>query len=574
MTDVVNPVLPGCHPDPSVCRAGEDHWLVVSSFTYWPGLPLFHSRDLVSWEPAGHVIDRPEQLSLAGLETSDGLWAPTIRHHEGVFYVVSTVADGRRGSMNFVTTATDPRGPWSVPVDLGVTGIDPSLFFDVDGRCWFTGCRDSRARDATGPGEIWAQELDLDTLTLVGPEHVLWHGAVGGAWVEAPHIVLRDGTYHLLGAEGGTERAHSVTAARARSVTGPWTTDRRSPLLTHRHLSPDHEIQNVGHADLVDTPDGETWALVLGVRPVDGTHVLGRETFLVPVEWSPAGPVLAPETGRVRLLERGPRGAVPVAAPPATGVVERVTFDSPGLPVGWSGLRGDPTRPSDAGATEDPATSTGTGRDLRTPGDGRHGLVLPARPEPLSGRGTPSLLLRRQQHLDATATAEVDFDPASSSEEAGVAVFHAGHRWATLGLSLDAGGRRVAVATLESGSGPRRGTSVPVPPGPARLRVTASREAYELSVVHDEGATVVARHPREDFSTEVAGGFVGVHLGVYATSTGRPTGAAARVSWFEYRGGEQVGTASSAASATSVTSAAETLVPTTGAPTSTLAPAG
>jgi xylan 1,4-beta-xylosidase len=523
MHNVVNPILPGCHPDPSVCRAGEDYWLVVSSFTYWPGLPLFHSRDLVTWEPAGHVIDRPGQLSLAGLETSDGLWAPTIRHHNGVFYVVSTVADERRGRMNFVATATDPRGSWSDPVDLGVSGIDPSLFFDVDGRCWFTGCRDSRTPGAAGPGEIWAQELDLAALTLVGPEHVLWHGAIGGAWVEAPHIVLRDGVYHLIAAEGGTERAHSVTAARARSVTGPWTTDRRSPLLTHRHLSPNHEIQNVGHADLVDTPNGETWALVLGVRPVDDTHVLGRETFLVPVEWSPAGPVLAPETGRVLLQEQAPAGAQPVPTPPATSAVERVTFGTPGLPVGWSGLRGDPTKQHIPGVATDAS-----------------GLLLAASGESLSGRGTPSLLVRRQQHLDATATMELDFAPTSSHEEAGITVFHAGHRWATLGVSLDKNELRVAVATLESGNGPVRGPSVQIPAGLTRLRVTASREAYELSVLHGKGSTVVARYPREDFSTEVAGGFVGVHLGVYATSAGRPSEAVARVPWFEYRGGEEV----------------------------------
>ncbi|MFD0476003.1 family 43 glycosylhydrolase [Nonomuraea thailandensis] len=180
------------------------------------------------------------------------MWAPTIRHHDGTFYVVSTLAVDRRGSLTFVVTATDPAGPWSDPVPLEAEGIDPSLFFDDDGRCWFTACRD--AEGDGGPGELWMRELDLDRLRLAGPTHVLWHGAVRGAWVEAPHLYKHDGVYHLIAAEGGTERNHSVTAARSGAVTGPYVTDPRSPLLTHRHRGPDEPVHNVGHVDLVDTP--------------------------------------------------------------------------------------------------------------------------------------------------------------------------------------------------------------------------------------------------------------------------------------------------------------------------------
>jgi len=527
MPELINPVLPGCHPDPSICRVGEDYWLVVSSFTYWPALPVFHSRNLVDWEPAGHVIDRPEQLSLAGLETSDGIWAPTIRHHEGVYYVVSTVADGRFGAYNFVVTATDPRGPWSDPVDLGVTGIDPSLFFDADGRCWFTGCRDSVSPHATGPGEIWMQELDLKTLQLTGPEHVLWHGAVKGAWVEAPHIYLRDGVYYLLAAEGGTERNHSVTAARSSSVTGPWVTDPRSPLLTHRHLSGDHDIQNVGHADLVDTPYGESWAFVLGVRPVDGTHTLGRETFLVPVEWTDAGPVFAPELGQVRLDERAPRGS-DVRERETHDVLDVPTLGTRDLPVGWSGLRGPlGTLLARVGAQE------------LSPGDTGRSLALALSPESLSGRGTPAYIARRQQHLFAEFRAEVTFEPLSSREEAGLALFHAGHRWASLTLTLDSAGRRVVVATSEAGGGPQRGSSFSVGPGSVVLSITADTDAYEFSFLETPDVAdrrVLARHARSDFSSETAGGFVGVHGGAYATSAGDLTDSTAVFNWLEYHG--------------------------------------
>ncbi|GAA3334695.1 glycoside hydrolase family 43 protein [Curtobacterium albidum] len=529
MLNEINPVLPGCHPDPSVCRVGDDYWLVVSSFTYWPALPVFHSRDLVAWEPAGHVIDRPEQLSLDGLETSDGIWAPTIRHHDGVFYVVSTVADDRQGAFNFVATAVDPRGPWSQPVDLGVKGIDPSLFFDTDGRCWFTICRDSETRGSSGPGEIWMREFDVDALALVGPEYVLWHGAVSGAWVEAPHIVRRDGVYHLLGAEGGTERRHSVTAARATAVTGPWATDPRSPLLTHRHLSPEHPIQNVGHADLVDTPSGETWAVVLAVRPVDGVHALGRETFLVPVEWTPDGPVFAPGTGMVQSRERVPAGATAPRQPAVTRVHERVHFDAGLLPTGWSSIRGQvvPKAPAVASTESGPVGQPGAG------------MRLALSQETLSTTATPAFIARRQQHLDVRATARVEFDPVSSTEEAGLALFHAGHRWASVVVTLDEQGRRICAATADFGDGPARGGAVLLSSGPAVLAVSADRDEYRLSLVRGPDASeevVLARHPRSAFSTEEAGGFVGVHIGIHASSGGRPSGNSAFFPWFDYDG--------------------------------------
>ena len=534
MLHPINPVLPGCHPDPSVCRVGEDYWLVVSSFTYWPALPVFHSHDLVSWEPAGHVIDRAEQLSLTGLETSDGVWAPTIRHHGGLFYVVSTVANGRTGESNFVVTATDPRGPWSQPVDLGVAGIDPSLFFDVDGRCWFTLCRDSESPEATGPGEIWMREFNPETLSLVGPEYVLWHGAVAGAWVEAPHLFLRDGVYYLVGAEGGTERRHSVTAARSPSVTGPWKTDPRSPLLTHRHLSPDHAIQNIGHADLVDTPDGETWALVLGVRPVNGVHALGRETFLVPVEWCEAGPVFAPETGQVRTRERIPEGSQAPERSAAVELVERVRFEAPRLPPGWSSLRGDVT-PLLYSASHPRG-------DRPTPHDDRLRLALTE--ETLSGRGMPAFIARRQQHLQAIVTADLEFSPATMNEEAGLALFHAEHRWAAITVTLDDRGRRVAAGTAELGEGVRRGEEALLPPGPVRLAIAADGDGYQFSLAGDTAGRSpipLAWYARREFSTEVAGGFVGVHIGVYATSTGEPSTNSVAITGFEYRGSASSG---------------------------------
>ncbi|HEX6355664.1 glycoside hydrolase family 43 protein [Actinophytocola sp.] len=484
-----NPVLPGSHPDPSICRVGADFYLVTSSFAYYPGIPLFHSRDLVHWRQLTHVLNRPEQLPLNGLDVSDGIWAPTIRQHDGTFYVVSTLARNRRGSLTFVVTADDPAGPWSDPVPLDADGIDPSLFFDDDGRCWFTACRD--ANSSNGPGELWLRELDTDRLKLVGPTHVLWHGAVRGAWVEAPHLYKRDGRYHLIAAEGGTESNHSVTAAHADAVTGPYVTDPRSPLLTHRHRGPDEPIHNVGHADLVDTPDGETWAVTLGVRPIDGTHTLGREVFLVPVTWTAHGPVFAPETGAVRLSERLPS----IASGQSTA--------EPAFGLEWNSLRGPvDIRPSP------------NGFDLRVG------------PEPLSTLGVPAFVGRRQQHVRCHVRARIGFAAAHPAEEAGLVVFQNQDHHVTLALTKDT----VVLTVREAGTSSRVAT-MPVTENEVVLTIEADEAGYTFC--HNE--TSLGTIERSFFSTERAGGFVGVYLGLYATSNGHPSGSRAHIRSFDYQ---------------------------------------
>ncbi|MGI5154733.1 glycoside hydrolase family 43 protein [Microbispora sp. CA-102843] len=512
-----NPVLPGCYPDPSICRVGDDFYLVTSSFAYFPGIPLFHSRDLVGWRQLTHVLNRPGRLSLEGLDVSDGIWAPTIRHHDGTFYVVSTLARNRQGGLTFVVTADDPAGPWSDPVPLEAEGIDPSLFFDDDGRCWLTATRDAAHPGGDGPGELWMRELDLDRLKLVGPTHVLWHGAVRGAWVEAPHIYKRDGVYHLIAAEGGTEDNHSVTAARSDVVTGPYVTDPRSPLLTHRHRGPGEPIHNVGHADLVETPDGETWAVTLGVRPIDGTHTLGREVFLVPVTWSPQGPVFAPESGGVRLSEQLPSIASGRTEDDDAAVVGRERFDAPEPGLEWNSLRG-------------PVSD----RVRRSPGGS--GLDIDLAPETLASTGVPAFLGRRQQHVRFRARTRIRFAAADPSHEAGLAVFQNQDHHATLALTVDDGGRARVVLTVREG-----GTS-------RRLASVAAADEVSLAVEGDEaGYTFRLDDPgtgrwislgtleRSLFSTERAGGFVGVYLGLYATSNGHAGRGRAHVDWFDYR---------------------------------------
>ncbi|MEV0618370.1 glycoside hydrolase family 43 protein [Nonomuraea sp. NPDC050404] len=531
-----NPVLPGCHPDPSICRVGADFYLVTSSFAYYPALPLFHSRDLVRWSQITHVLNRPGQLALRGLDVSDGIWAPTIRHHDGRFYVVSTLAVNRRGSLTFVVTADDPAGPWSDPVPLEAEGIDPSLFFDDDGRCWFTACRD--AVGEAGPGELWMRELDLERLKLVGPTHVLWHGAVRGAWVEAPHLYKRDGVYHLIAAEGGTEGNHSVTAARSGAITGPYVTDPRSPLLTHRHRGAAEPVHNVGHADLVETPDGETWAVTLGVRPIDGTHTLGRETFLVPVAWSADGPVFAPESGNVRLSERLPSVAREQGGVRLTSVADRKVGDGAAtLREGGDRTAADQEGGGEAVVREHFRESVGLAwSSLRGPVGDRVrstavGLEIDLSPEPLGSTGVPSFIARRQQHVRFRARTSVDFLPAHPSEEAGLAVFQSQDQHATLAVTE---GPRAVLTVREAGAGTRL-ASAPLPAtGQALLEAEADEHGYTFRVYDGTAWTDLATIERSFFSTERAGGFVGVHLGLYGSDNGHAGRNRARFHWFDY----------------------------------------
>jgi len=307
-----NPFLPGTYPDPSVVRVGADYYLVTSTFEYVPGLPVFHSTDLETWTQLGHAVDRPGQLDLSTVPSSGGLYAPTIRHHDGVFYLVCTLVGGTGRGGHFVLTATDPAGPWSDPAWLdGAAGIDPSLFFDDDGRAWFAATRQSATPEWHDQTDVWLREFDTATLSLVGDEHVLWHGALLGAvWAEGPHIYRRGDWYYLLASEGGTEFDHAVSVARSRAVTGPYTGYAANPVLTHRNLGHGHPITNVGHADLVETPDGGWAAVLLASR---GLHsMLGRESFLVPVEWQDDWPVFAPGVGQV---VADPARPAPRAAP-------------------------------------------------------------------------------------------------------------------------------------------------------------------------------------------------------------------------------------------------------------------
>ena len=279
-----NPVIPGFHPDPSVVRVGDDFYLVTSSFEFFPGVPIFTSRDLVHWRQLGHVLTRESQLPLQKARPSGGIYAPTLRYHDGTFYMITTNVDG---GGNFLVTAKDPAGPWSEPVwlpDFG--GIDPSLFFDDDGTVYLTG------QGSGSPGQprgIYQTTLDVKTGKLLGPLRLVWD-RTGTRYPEGPHLYKIRGRYYLMIAEGGTEYGHMVTIARSDSPWGPFEACPRNPILTHRQTENDMPVQGTGHADLVEAADGSWWMVFLAFRPVSGYwHHLGRETFLAPVTWDADG---------------------------------------------------------------------------------------------------------------------------------------------------------------------------------------------------------------------------------------------------------------------------------------------
>lgn len=296
----VRPVVAGFHPDPSVCRVDDVYYLACSSFEYAPGVPLFRSDDLVTWTHVGHALSRPAQLRLDGVAPSGGVYAPTLRHHEGRFWLVTTnVSDGPG---HLLVTATDPAGPWSDPVRItGAAGIDPDLAWDEAGPCYLT----------WSDGGIVQAVLDPETGALLSEPRRIWAGD-GGKDVEGPHLYRVADGWCLLAAEGGTAGGHAVTVARGPAPDGPFSACPDNPVLTARGTA--SVVQNTGHGDLVERPDG-TWAMVfLGVRPTGyfpSWHVLGRETYAVEVDWVdgwpvPTGPLQPHEVPAARVHLDGP----------------------------------------------------------------------------------------------------------------------------------------------------------------------------------------------------------------------------------------------------------------------------
>ncbi|WP_123538977.1 glycoside hydrolase family 43 protein [Halosimplex salinum] len=477
-----NPVLSGFHPDPSICRVDETFYLATSSFESFPGLPLYRSENLVDWEPIGHALTRESQLDTREARDSGGIFAPTLRHHEGTFYLTST---NTSGGGHFVVTADDPAGEWSEPTYVDAPGIDPDLFWDGD-TCYFTYFTTDTDRG------IEQAEIDPETGEL-GERRTVWTGHED-PHAEAPHIYERDGTYYLVVAEGGTHTGHSAVVARSDEPTGPFDPCPDNPVLTHRDDFY-RDVHATGHADLVTDADGNWWLVCLGIRPrggFPGWHHLGRETFVAPVSWDDGWPVV-----ENREIPAELDGELPGPSPEDDELtpVERTDTDFAG------------------------------GRDhewlyRRTPDCERYdftddGLVLWGGPETLEEKGV-TFLGRRQTNFDCRVRADLVFDP-DPGEEAGLALVMDREHHYEIGVGL-ADGDRVAVVRVTVGDATDELASVPVDER-VTLGVDAETEAYEFVV---DGEVLADARPKY-LSTEVAGGFTGVVVGPYATGAGGRT---------------------------------------------------
>ena len=495
-----NPVIPGFYPDPSVVRVGEDFYLVTSSFQYFPGVPVFHSRDLINWEQIGNVLDRPEQLNLDGASSWGGIYAPTIRYNDGIYYMITTNVTGKG---NFLVTATDPRGPWSEPVWLAQGGIDPSLYFE-DGKCYMVSNPDNCINLCV---------IDPVTGKQLTESKKLWTGT-GGRFPEAPHIYKKDGWYYLLIAEGGTEPGHGVTIARSRNIDGPYTPNPSNPILTHFNLAGQHNpIQATGHAEIFEAPDGSWWLVCLGFRPQNGNHhLLGRETFLAPVRWDENAWPVVNGSGQIYLdMDVPVLPQYPVKTPPA-----RDNFDGDKLGYEWVHVRN--SRPEnyrlDKGA-----------------------LVLTPSPVTLfDGEGSPTMAMRRQQHIDFSASTRLNLTGASAGTEAGMTIYACEPSHYDIFVNTLGDGTRELVVRYAL-SELRHEKRFPLPAtGDVDLRVSGTPQQYILEYSTDRGKnfTEAGRLDTRYLSTETAGGFTGTMIGLYATS---PTGkGTARFDYFDYSG--------------------------------------
>lgn len=512
-----NPILPGFYPDPSICRVGEDYYLVTSTFAYYPGVPIFHSRDLIHWKQIGNILTTKKQLPLYHAETSEGIFAPTLRYHDGTFYMITTNVTPGNGLGNFIVTAKDPAGPWSDPYPLGSAGIDPSLFFDDDGRCWYCGTQERReGAKYFGDNEIYIQELNLHTMQLTGESYPAWHGALRNMeWPEGPHIYKKDGWYYLLISEGGTGPNHAVSVARSKSLTEPFEGYRANPILTHRHLGNSYPIVNVGHPDIVETQNGEWWMVCLASRTNGGYYRnLGRETYLVPFIWENGWPVINPGKGIVEDTVTAPD----LPEDESVVIPAKEEFGSETLPMHFMYLRNPIT---------DHYSLT------KNPGH----LRITAGVDTLSSTGCPSYVCRRQLAFDFIAETKFDFSPTSENEKAGIALYQSqSYNYQLLaGLS----GNKSTISLIRTKKDVTETIAcVTLDKAETTFILRIRQKGQDLSFFYQTGDgichTLADHMDARMLSTDVAGGFVGNTVGMYVVTEDEKSTSYADFAYFLY----------------------------------------
>jgi xylan 1,4-beta-xylosidase len=542
-SEFCNPILAGFYPDPSICRVGSDYFLVCSSFSYFPGVPIFQSKDLVNWKQIGHVMERPEQLNLDSLGVSRGIFAPAIRYNKGIFYVTCTLVD--KGG-NFVVTAKKPEGPWSNPIWLPqINGIDPSLFFDDNGKSYiiYNSIPPDNKPLYDGHRTIRMRRFDEKTRKASEEEIIIVNGGVDiskrPVWIEGPHIFKVGGSYFLIAAEGGTGEWHSEVVFKSANAEGPYTPYEKNPILTQRTLDPkrEHPVTSTGHADLVQMENGSWWAVFLGCRPYrpseQGYYNTGRETFLAPVAWRDGWPIINPGSETVQYHYAMPlKAVVPKGAAPHGGnITVRDDFTVNKLDFHWALLR--------------------TPREAWYSLTERKGfLTMKVRPETCAEPVNPSFVGRRQQHLVGSASVCLEFVPGAENEKAGLLVFQNEKHFYYICKSVTNKTPVVQLYKSRTENSPDASMELlasrelsTLPNAKSMfLKIEALGSVYSFSFAVDNNKWIVLRDSVDGtfLSTRAAGGFVGCLYAMYATSLGKPSERKAHFDWFEAKGNDEV----------------------------------
>lgn len=498
-----NPVLTGMNPDPSICRVQDDYYLVTSTFEYFPGLPIYHSRDLVNWKLIGHALSTPTSNPLMGAASSvGGQYAATIHHHDGTFYVIGTNYGGKGSQGISYVSAKDPAGPWSEPIWVGRWEVDPSLLF-ADGKTYYV--------SPDNKGGFLVGEIDLATgKFIVEPKKVA--EGLGGSSPEGPHLYKIDDYYYLMSAEGGTGYQHREVIQRSRSPYGPYEASPHNPVASNMS-DPGSPIQAIGHADLVETPAG-WWMVCLGIRPQGGAfHHLGRETFLAPVGWKEGWPK-ADGDGTVK--PEYPAPALP--AHPWEAGSPREAFDGETLGLDWNFVRNP--------HPEDWSLSARRGW-----------LRLNGSAISFKEKDSPAFVCRRQTDFEMTASTKLSFTPTAPNEEAGIVVRGNDTDFYKLVVTQADGQRVVCLETVLKGKSSHLATR-PLPDGEVILQISATPLEYRFWIQHnDQTAEQIGAAPTKDLSTETIGGFTGVYIGLYASGNGSKNAHPADFDWFLYEKG-------------------------------------
>ena len=486
-----NPIIPGFHPDPSIVKVGDDYYIVNSSFQYFPGVPIYHSKDLINWEHIGNVLTKESQLPLKDATSWLGIYAPTIRYHDGTFYMITTNV---RNGGNFMVKTKDPKGPWSEPIWLKQEGIDPSLFFE-NGKVYMV---------SNPNGIITLCEIDPETGEQLTPSKGLWKGC-GGRYPEGPHIYKKDGYYYLLISEGGTELAHHLTIARSKDIYGPYEPNPNNPILTNCNMKGQgSQIQGTGHGDFVQATDGSWWVVFLAYRNYGGSyHHIGRETFIAPVEWKEGDwPIV-----------NGGNPIEPIMKVP--NVPEKKSKQKRDSKI-------DPTSPEWV-YIQNPIQENYKFENGK--------LTLTASNNTLSSNNRPTFYGRRQEDASFKLETEINIKTLSDGCTAGLSIhqINDGH----FDLSVRKVNSKVEVFfkhKIKSLEG-EKPVSIDSSIEKIKLRIRSDEKLYFFEYSIDGGKNYVKLDEQDVFlvSTEVVGGFTGVVLGMYAEGKG-----SAEFAYFDY----------------------------------------